>query len=62
VPPTANPRITTLLHRAAAGRLACPYCQDALRATVLDATHVELQCPTCGFLEAPDLVEPARGD
>lgn len=51
-----------LVRQAAAGRLACPYCQDALRAKVLDATHVQLCCPTCGFAEVPDVIEPGRDD
>jgi len=59
VQPIANARLNALVRRAAAGRLACPYCQDALQAKVLDATHVQLRCPTCGFAEAPDVIEPA---
>ncbi|MGI8915966.1 MAG: hypothetical protein ACR2JY_19715 [Chloroflexota bacterium] len=47
----------SVVQRAAAGRLACPYCQAALTATVLDARRVQLRCPSCGFAEAPDLVE-----
>jgi|GEM_PF-6815764 predicted RNA-binding Zn-ribbon protein involved in translation (DUF1610 family) len=60
VRPTPTPRLAALLRQTAAGHLACPYCQDALQARVLDAERVQFRCPTCGFVEAPDRLEEGR--
>jgi len=57
---TPNPRLAALLRQAAAGNLACPYCQDALRAQMLGVDRVQFRCPTCGFVEAPDRLEDGR--
>ena len=55
-----NPRLAAIMRQAALGTVACPYCQDALRAIVLDAEQVQFHCPTCGFVEAPDRLEDGR--
>ncbi len=49
--------LAAVARRAAAGHLACPYCQDALRVVWLARDRLQLRCPTCGFTEAPDLAE-----
>jgi hypothetical protein len=50
--------LAAVLVRAAAGLLACPYCQSALQARQIDGTHLQLRCPTCGFREEPDSFAP----
>jgi predicted RNA-binding Zn-ribbon protein involved in translation (DUF1610 family) len=50
-----------LLQRAAARQLSCPYCPDTLQAAVIDARQVQLRCPTCGFTETPDRIDPDSG-
>ena len=54
-------RLRLLLQRAAARQLSCPYCPDTLQAAVIDARQVQLRCPTCGFTETPDRIDPESG-
>ena len=61
-PPAAGrAALEAVARRAAAGRLACPYCQDALRAAWPAPDRLQLRCPTCGFTEAPDVAGAAGG-
>lgn len=52
-----NARTAAFLQRVAAGQLSCPYCEDALRVTMIGEQRMQLRCPTCGFTETPDAVE-----
>lgn len=53
--------VASFLRRAAARQLSCPYCPDTLQAAVIDAWRVQLRCPSCGFTETPDRMDPVSG-
>jgi predicted RNA-binding Zn-ribbon protein involved in translation (DUF1610 family) len=53
--------VASLLRRADARQLSCPYCPDTLQAAVIDARRVQLRCPSCGFTETPDRIDAESG-